>query len=226
MKLLQRTFISFFIVSLSVLLTSNLYADNNTRIPAKGLTQEQVKAQFGEPETVGATVGKPPITRWDYKDYTVVFEGKYVIHSFMHNKLMRPILNPKPEAAPKPAKVLQKVEGQPVEVEQKAKEQPAKAEEKDSEQEKPEASEEMPEQDNEETAETVEETPQASMPEPKEDVDSVEEVPEAKADSAKQAQTDTKTDGNKDSTDKTAEKPKDLNFEEAPQDGKFDKFGY
>lgn len=50
------------------------------------MTQSEVKATFGEPISARAPVGKPPIIRWDYTDYSVYFEGNYVIHSFHYNQ--------------------------------------------------------------------------------------------------------------------------------------------
>ncbi len=49
--------------------------------PAKGSSKAQVEAQFGSPESRRGPVGDPPIHYWDYKDFTVYFEGDYVIHS-------------------------------------------------------------------------------------------------------------------------------------------------
>jgi len=40
-----------------------------------------VEKQFGPPTTRHPTVGKPPITRWDYPNFSVFFEGDRVIDS-------------------------------------------------------------------------------------------------------------------------------------------------
>jgi hypothetical protein len=47
--------------------------------PARGLTMAAVEAKFGAPQTRHPTVGKPPITRWDYAGFSVFFEGERVI---------------------------------------------------------------------------------------------------------------------------------------------------
>jgi hypothetical protein len=47
--------------------------------PHRGITMADVEKQFGQPVTRHATVGQPPITRWDYKDFAVVFERDRVI---------------------------------------------------------------------------------------------------------------------------------------------------
>lgn len=57
--------------------------DQGVSRPVRGLTMDDVRAKFGEPREVNGPVGNPPITRWIYKDFTVVFESNYVIDSFV-----------------------------------------------------------------------------------------------------------------------------------------------
>jgi hypothetical protein len=52
--------------------------------PKRGLTMDQVEKQFGAPATRHAAVGgssqqQPPITRWDYSGFSVIFERDRVI---------------------------------------------------------------------------------------------------------------------------------------------------
>jgi hypothetical protein len=54
--------------------------------PQRGLTMDEVEKKFGAPLTRhpaagGGTPHHPPITRWDYKGFSVFFEGDHVIHS-------------------------------------------------------------------------------------------------------------------------------------------------
>lgn len=49
--------------------------------PTRGQTMAQVEARFGAPVTKHAAVGKPPITRWDYPQFSVFFEYNLVLHS-------------------------------------------------------------------------------------------------------------------------------------------------
>jgi hypothetical protein len=56
--------------------------------PARGMTMERVQNRFGAPLAVAGPVGDPPITRWDYDGYVVVFEHRHVIHSVV--KIDRP----------------------------------------------------------------------------------------------------------------------------------------
>ena len=49
--------------------------------PSGGMKMDEVERKFGEPKERHPTVGKPPITRWDYPQFSVFFEGDRVIHS-------------------------------------------------------------------------------------------------------------------------------------------------
>lgn len=49
--------------------------------PKRGTTMSDVERQFGAPVNRHATVGQPPITRWDYIGFCVVFEKDRVIDS-------------------------------------------------------------------------------------------------------------------------------------------------
>ncbi|SEP78627.1 hypothetical protein SAMN05421693_10617 [Ectothiorhodospira magna] len=49
--------------------------------PQRGMHQNTVIRYHGEPHTRHPTVGQPPITRWDYDQFAVVFEGAHVIHT-------------------------------------------------------------------------------------------------------------------------------------------------
>lgn len=51
------------------------------RVPTRGMNKENVRNVFGEPEREHAPVGDPPITRWDYAEYSVFFEYDTVLHS-------------------------------------------------------------------------------------------------------------------------------------------------
>ena len=58
-------------------------------LPVRGQHQSQVLARYGQPLQRFATVGgdrprHPPITRWDYEGFSVVFEGPLVLHSVVH----------------------------------------------------------------------------------------------------------------------------------------------
>ncbi len=52
--------------------------------PARGKSMASVEARFGAPTTRSSAVGRPPITRWDYPEFTVFFEFDHVVHSVRH----------------------------------------------------------------------------------------------------------------------------------------------
>jgi hypothetical protein len=49
--------------------------------PKRGITMQAVEQHFGQPVARHATVGQPPITRWDYPNFSVFFERDRVIHA-------------------------------------------------------------------------------------------------------------------------------------------------
>jgi len=50
-------------------------------MPTRGMSMDEVKQHFGQPEKRFAPVGNPPISRWEYDGLMVYFEDQYVIHS-------------------------------------------------------------------------------------------------------------------------------------------------
>ena len=60
-------------------------APANVPQPARGSLMKTVEKQFGAPTTRHPTVGKPPITRWDYPNFSVFFEGDRVIDTVVTN---------------------------------------------------------------------------------------------------------------------------------------------
>ena len=57
--------------------------------PRRGITKEQVIAEFGEPDSTHGPTGKPPIYYWEYPDFTVYFEGEHVIHAVSKRKAVK-----------------------------------------------------------------------------------------------------------------------------------------
>jgi hypothetical protein len=58
--------------------------ESSMSLPRRGLTMDEVEKRFGTPVTRHATVGgaspqQPPITRWDYNGFAVVFERDRVV---------------------------------------------------------------------------------------------------------------------------------------------------
>ena len=48
--------------------------------PHRGMSMANVKKEFGQPDAISNTVGKPPITHWTYSDRIVYFEYSTVLH--------------------------------------------------------------------------------------------------------------------------------------------------
>jgi hypothetical protein len=51
--------------------------------PTLGISQEQVRERFGDPQDWTDPVGEPPISSWEYKDFIVYFEHNLVLHSVL-----------------------------------------------------------------------------------------------------------------------------------------------
>jgi hypothetical protein len=51
--------------------------------PHRGSTMTQVESQYGAPSNRHAAVGNPPITRWDYPQFSVYFEHDRVLHTVL-----------------------------------------------------------------------------------------------------------------------------------------------
>ncbi len=49
--------------------------------PIRGMKSDQVRANFGMPQTIRNPVGNPPIIRWEYSNFVVFFEYDTVIHA-------------------------------------------------------------------------------------------------------------------------------------------------
>lgn len=68
------------------LVMQNTMRGQSMAAPSRGLSMSQVERRYGSPLQKMPTVGgssarQPPINRWRYADYTVVFERNRVIHS-------------------------------------------------------------------------------------------------------------------------------------------------
>lgn len=49
--------------------------------PTAGLSKASVEIKYGNPQAKSTTVGEPPISSWEYSQFTVYFEHDHVIHS-------------------------------------------------------------------------------------------------------------------------------------------------
>lgn len=55
-------------------------------MPRRGESKTSVLERFGLADQEYPSVGKPPITRWDYRTFSVYFEDKHVINSVRHHQ--------------------------------------------------------------------------------------------------------------------------------------------
>lgn len=51
--------------------------------PARGISKDKVREQFGEPLSMQGAVGEPPISSWEYADFLVYFEHDLALHSVL-----------------------------------------------------------------------------------------------------------------------------------------------
>ncbi len=54
--------------------------------PRNGDTMTEVEHRFGAPRTKHSPVGDPPITRWDYDEFSVYFEYDKVLTAVLKRK--------------------------------------------------------------------------------------------------------------------------------------------
>ena len=82
-KIILITLITFFIghAQADTLMIDRIAQEQSMSMPARGLTMNQVIKQYGEPKVKKDAVGQPPITEWQYDNFSVYFEKKWVITS-------------------------------------------------------------------------------------------------------------------------------------------------
>lgn len=80
------------------------------QMPPKGISMSQVQSRYGEPEHKSGPVGQPPISTWDYPNFTVYFEHDHTIHSVLKHI-------PQPQTVPAPPSSQESEPAAPTEVE-------------------------------------------------------------------------------------------------------------
>ena len=68
-----------------VLLVDSIQSAPQMQTPRDGLSMSQVRQQFGNPASELPAVGEPPISRWEYNDFSVFFENDLALHSVIHH---------------------------------------------------------------------------------------------------------------------------------------------
>lgn len=59
--------------------------------PSRGMSSAAVLQQFGEPMSMRAATGEPPISQWHYANFTVYFERDSVLHSVVRHAPKHPV---------------------------------------------------------------------------------------------------------------------------------------
>ena len=72
------------IAQADVLLIEEVRQSDRMDLPANGMSKDVVQARFGEPADKLAAVGDPPITRWNYNNWSVYFEYDLVLFTVLH----------------------------------------------------------------------------------------------------------------------------------------------
>lgn len=82
-------FVAFLLLAPCALFADVLILDEVRQVekmdlPENGQSMASIESKFGAPESRQPAVGDPPITRWDYKEYSVYFEHEVVLFSVLH----------------------------------------------------------------------------------------------------------------------------------------------
>lgn len=81
-------------------------------LPDRGLDRSVVETRFGAPQRIEGPVGTPPITKWIYADFIVVFEYDHVIHAVKRQPVVEQgptgdaATSPEPATSATPASVI------------------------------------------------------------------------------------------------------------------------
>lgn len=89
-SLMKSLLLSFTLLGVSVLQADTLKMPDavpqevTIQVPGRGMSMTAVEEKFGSPQVKYDEVGDPPITRWDYPEFSVYFEYQHVIHAVVH----------------------------------------------------------------------------------------------------------------------------------------------
>ena len=70
--------------SADVLILDEVRQVERMDLPRNGYTKAAIESKYGAPQQRHQAVGDPPISRWDYADYSVYFEHNLVLFSVLH----------------------------------------------------------------------------------------------------------------------------------------------
>lgn len=66
-----------------VLLIEEVRQAEGMKLPSNGMKKSEVRSAYGDPAMTHAAVGDPPITRWDYANWSVYFEYDLVLFTVL-----------------------------------------------------------------------------------------------------------------------------------------------
>jgi len=72
------------VTNADVLILDEVRQVERMEVPRNGLSKADVESRFGAPEMRHPAVGEPPISRWDYGDYSVYFEHDLVLFTVLN----------------------------------------------------------------------------------------------------------------------------------------------
>ena len=82
------------ITQADVLLIEEVRQSDRMSLPINGVSKDEVRARYGEPEQKHAAVGDPPITQWTYDSWSVYFEYELVLFTVLHKGAVIDKTNP------------------------------------------------------------------------------------------------------------------------------------
>lgn len=65
--------------------------DSHISLPTRGESRRTVLERFGLPDVEHPAIGQPPITRWDYREFSVYFEYDHVVDAVRAHHPQNPI---------------------------------------------------------------------------------------------------------------------------------------
>ena len=71
-------------VQADVLLIEEVRQSDRMDVPINGMSKDEVRARFGQPESDEGAVGDPPIAHWKYDTWSVYFEYDTVLFTVLH----------------------------------------------------------------------------------------------------------------------------------------------
>jgi len=87
-RTMKMTVVAFALAATAPVLAETLAIDGQVAVkasgvetPQRGSTMSAVEQKFGAPANKSSPVGNPPITKWFYPNFVVVFENDKVLHA-------------------------------------------------------------------------------------------------------------------------------------------------